>query len=171
MKDMELLPLNDPLLKKVPEEFDDWDNVQEFVDDLWKFQKTIGGVGLSANQVGLDAKVFTMGIKTHRWNIINPKLISTSEEIVMMEEGCLSAPGLMLKVKRPEKCTLTYMNENKEEVIEEFEGVWARIVLHEYDHMLGQSFLQRVGPVQLDRAMTKIKKQTKRMIQRRESNE
>jgi peptide deformylase len=63
------------------------------------------------------------------------------------------------------------MNENKEEVIEEFEGVWARIVLHEYDHMLGQSFLQRVGPVQLDRAMTKIKKQTKRMIQRRESNE
>ena len=79
MKEMELLPLNDPLLKKVPEEFDDWDNVQEFVDDLWRYQKTIGGVGLSANQVGLDAKVFTMGLKGHRWNIINPKLISMSE--------------------------------------------------------------------------------------------
>jgi peptide deformylase len=87
-----------------------------------------------------------------------------------MEEGCLSAPGLMLKVKRPEKCTLAYMNEKREEVIEEFEGIWARIVLHEYDHMLGQSFLQRVGPLQLERAMTKIKKQAKRLKRRREEN-
>ena len=170
MKDMELLPLNDPLLKKVPKEFDDWDNVQEFVDDLWKFQKAIGGVGLSANQVGLDAKIFTMGIKKHRWNIINPKLLSTSEEVVTMEEGCLSAPGLMLKVKRPEKCTLTYMNVDRDEVIEEFEGVWARIVLHEYDHMLGQSFLQRVGPLQLERATAKIKKQTKKLQRRRKED-
>lgn len=170
MKDMELLPLNDPLLKKVPEEFNDWDNVQEFVDDLWRYQKTIGGVGLSANQVGLDAKVFTMGLKGHRWNIINPKLLSMSEEVVMMEEGCLSAPGLMLKVKRPEKCTMSYTNEKQEEVIEEFDGVWARIALHEYDHMLGQSFLQRVGPLQLERAMKKIKKQAKKLKQRREEN-
>ena len=170
MKDMKLLPLNDPLLKNVPKEYDDWDNVQKFVEELWNYQKSIGGVGLSANQVGIDAKVFTMGLKQHRWNIINPKLISTSDESVMMEEGCLSAPGLMLKVKRPEKCTLAYMNENQEEVIEEFDGIWARIVLHEYDHMLGQSFLQRVGPLQLERAMKKIKKQAKRLKQRREEN-
>jgi peptide deformylase len=170
MKDMKLLPLNDPLMKKVPEQFEDWDNVQEFVDRLWNYQNSIGGVGLSANQVGLDASVFTMGHGVHRWDIINPKLISNSEEVVTMEEGCLSAPGLMLKVKRPERCTLTYKNAENEDVIEEFEGIWARIALHEYDHMLGQSFLQRVGPVQLERAVKKIKKQTKKMIQRREKN-
>lgn len=166
MKDMKLLPLNDPLMKKVPETFEDWDNAQEFVDNLWNYQNSIGGVGLSANQVGHDASVFTMGAKGHRWNIINPKMISTSEEVVMMEEGCLSAPGLMLKVRRPDRCTISYKNIENEDVIEEFDGIWARIALHEYDHMLGQNFLQRVGPLQLQRAIEKIKKHTKKMKRR-----
>ena len=65
---------------------------------------------------------------------------------------------------------MSYTNEKQEEVIEEFDGVWARIALHEYDHMLGQSFLQRVGPLQLERAMKKIKKQSKKLKQRREEN-
>lgn len=168
MSDLQLKPLNDPMLKVPPNEFDDWENAENFCERLWNRQLEIGGIGLSANQVGLNARVFTMGIakENHKWMIINPKLISVSEEVVQMEEGCLSAPGLMLKVKRPEKCTLSYQTVDKEDVIEEFDGVWARVVLHEYDHMVGQNFLMRVGPLQLKRAMERIKKQTKRLQKR-----
>ena len=105
------------------------------------------GIGLSANQVGLNAAVFTMGTGKDgkQWYIINPDVITVSEECDTMEEGCLSAPGLMLKVKRPTKISVSYQNTDGDPVLEEFDGIWARVFLHEYDHMLGQNFLQRVS--------------------------
>jgi len=163
MSDLELLPLNHPMLKVPPNEFVDWENAEEFGDKIWKRQQSLGGIGLSANQVGLNARVFTMGAGAKKWIFFNPELVSHSDTVVMMEEGCLSAPGLMLRVKRPEKCTLSYQNENQEIVMEEFDGLWARVVLHEYDHMLGQNMLQRVGKLQLDRALKKVKKQNKKI--------
>lgn len=61
-------------------------------------------------------------------------------------------------VKRPTKCTLKYQNENGDEVVEEFLDLAARVVLHEYDHMLGQNFTQRVSKMKLDRAIKAQKK-------------
>ena len=95
--------------------------------------------------------------------MFNPELVSVSEEQVKMEEGCLSAPGIMLKVWRPEKCTISYQNADQEIVMEEFDGLWARVALHEYDHMLGQNFLMRVSKLQLDRAIKKVKKQQRKI--------
>ena len=115
---------------------------------------------MSANQVGLNAAVFTMGTGKDgkQWYIINPDVITVSEECDTMEEGCLSAPGLMLKVTRPTKISVSYQNTDGDPVLEEFDGIWARVFLHEYDHMLGQNFLQRVSKLKLDRALKKYKK-------------
>ena len=73
-------------------------------------------------------------------------------------------------VRRPIKCTMSYKNEENEIVIEEFEGIWARVALHEYDHMLGQNFTQRVSRVKLDRAIKKAKKFHKKLKRAIENN-
>ena len=158
--DLKLLPIDHPMLKVLPEEFDDWDNAENFCFTLFRKQLDLGGIGLSANQVGLNAAVFTMGTGKDgkQWYIINPDVITVSEECDTMEEGCLSAPGLMLKVTRPTKISVSYQNTDGDPVLEEFDGIWARVFLHEYDHMLGQNFLQRVSKLKLDRALKKYKK-------------
>ena len=160
---MELLPLNHPMLKVPPTEFTAWDEAEDIGEMIFTRQQAIGGVGLSANQVGLNYRMFTMGIKKDKWIMFNPELVSVSEEQVKMEEGCLSAPGIMLTVWRPEKCTISYQNADQEIVMEEFDGLWARVALHEYDHMLGQNFLMRVSKLQLDRAIKKVKKQQRKI--------
>ena len=68
-----------------------------------------------------------MGIKKDKWIMFNPELVSVSEEQVKMEEGCLSALSIMLKVWRPEKCTISYQNADQEIVMEEFDGLWAEL--------------------------------------------
>ena len=77
-------------------------------------------------------------------------------------------PSIMLKVWRSEKCTISYQNADQEIVMEEFDGLWARVALHEYDHMLGQNFLMRVSKLQLDRAIKKVKKQQAKIKRRKE---
>ena len=165
---MELLPLTHPMLKVPPTEFSRWDEAEQIGEDIFKRQLALGGVGLSANQVGLNYRIMTMGAKGKKWIMYNPELVGHSEEQIKMEEGCLSAPGIMLKVWRPEKCTISYQNADQEIVMEEFDGLWARVALHEYDHMLGQNFLMRVSKLQLDRAIKKVKKQQAKIKRRKE---
>jgi peptide deformylase len=158
--ELKLLPISDESLKKEPSLFDfEKYNPTEVGETLFARMKELGGVGLSANQVGLDMKFFVFGDgdKLTRY-IANPILIAVGDEQVSMKEGCLSLPGVFLMVKRPTKCTLKYHNENGDEVVEEFLDLAARVVLHEYDHMLGQNFTQRVSKMKLDRAIKAQKK-------------
>ena len=176
MSDLELLPLNHPMLKVPPNEFDfEKEDAKEFAKLLWNRQKELGGVGLSANQVGRNSKVFTMGVDrgedyNYQRVLFNPELMSYSEETISLEEGCLSEPGITLMVRRPITCTMSYKNEDNEVVMEEFEGLWARVALHEYDHMLGQNFTMRVSKIKLDRAIKKAKKYHKKLKRAIEMN-
>jgi peptide deformylase len=83
-----------------------------------------------------------------------------------MREGCLSYPGLWLNLTRPSVCTLKYQDENGEEVIEEFGGVYARVVLHEYDHMVGQNFAMRASSLKIQRALKALDKKVLRQMKR-----
>ena len=164
-EDLNLLPLNHPMLKVPPNEFDfENEDAHEFAESIWNKQNDLGGVGLSANQVGRNAKVFTMG-NSHvsKRVLFNPELVSYSEEQETMMEGCLSAPGIQLMVTRPTKCSMSYKNESGEIVLEEFNGMWARVALHEYDHMIGQNFTGRVSKFKLERAIKKARKYHKRL--------
>lgn len=163
---MELLKFTDPALRKVPTEFDfETQNAQELADTLWQECRKLKGLGLSANQLGIDARVFVMGTdETNRKNIFNPKVVSYSEETGLAREGCLSYPGLWLTVKRPTEVVMSYQTVTGEHVVEKFSGLPSRIAQHEYDHMQGLNFSDHVSQLKLDMALKSLNKRAKKYL-------
>ena len=104
------------------------------------------GVGLSANQIGINERVFIM-IKDLEYNEIltcfNPRIVKQSSKTCVMEEGCLSYPDEFLDVERSESVVVKYEDENKVDHKIKLEGFAARVFLHEFDHMEGINFTQR----------------------------
>ena len=116
------------------------------------------GIGLSANQIGIPFKVFSMMVNDK--DVIccfNPEIIKESDEIIVMKEGCLSYPLLFLNIKRPKVVWVKYQNADGDEVNAHFEELAARIFQHEMDHMNGTVFLDRVSKVFLQSARRKQK--------------
>ena len=104
------------------------------------------GVGLSANQIGIEERVFVMISDMELQETItcfNPKIIKESKDKVVMEEGCLSYPELFLEISRPSSIVVKYEDESKEKHKKKLTGFIARIFQHEYDHMEGIDFTQR----------------------------
>lgn len=128
------------------------------------------GLGLSANQVGLNAQIFVMKtILNKQWGdtitVINPVITALSKESEAVIEGCLSYTGLLLKVKRPISCVVEFdsidQNKNIIRVETKFDDIDARIFLHEYDHLHGIQFVDRVSKLKLQLANTKKLKRKK----------
>jgi len=169
-EELELLRFDDPFLRRVPApfRFEDMDehgglDPKEIKERLLKVMYRDGGVGLSANQVGINAACFVIGdTKSFEKIFINPKIIGVGPEQESIREGCLSFPGLYLMVKRPTTCAIQYFDEKGKEVAEEYKGVSARVILHEFDHMLGQNFTMRVSQMKLERALKALKKKVKK---------
>lgn len=128
--------------------------------------KELGGVGLSANQVGLNISMFVMGAGEATYAIFNPVIETVSKEELSMDEGCLSFPGIYMKVSRPKSVVVTYQNASGESVREEFHGLSARIFLHEYDHMEGKTFKDKVSKMKWDLAYNRMVKRTKKIIRK-----
>ena len=164
MEKAKLISFNDPLLKREPMDFDfETQDAKAIKEQLLIAMKQFGGVGLSANQIGLDMKVFVVGGSGLSDKVFfNPELLSVSKTGVTMREGCLSYPGLWLNLTRPDACVLKYKDENGEDVIEEFGGVYARVILHEYDHMVGQNFTMRASSLKIQRALKALDKKVLR---------
>ena len=104
------------------------------------------GVGLSANQIGIEERVFVMISDMETQETItcfNPKIIKESKELVIMEEGCLSYPELFLDISRPSNIIVKYEDEGKNIIKIKLNGFIARVFQHEYDHMEGIDFTQR----------------------------
>ena len=104
------------------------------------------GVGLSANQIGIEERVFVMMVDIDLQQTItcfNPKIIKESKDEVVMEEGCLSYPEMHLDISRPRSIIVKYEDEGKSIFKRRLDGYIARIFLHEYDHMEGIDFTQR----------------------------
>lgn len=129
------------------------------------------GIGLSANQVGYDGQIFVMKAQKNMQfgpyiTVINPIIKGLSKEIESGEEGCLSHPGLIIKVRRPisamvEFDTLTPDNKSTIHVETKFDDLDARIFLHEYDHLYGIQFIDRVSKLKLEMAEKKRYKKRK----------
>ena len=126
-----------------------------------------GGIGLSANQVGLPFRMFIMGGHPQIDNgrvrsVFNPLINDVSEETVSMKEGCLSFPFLFLTITRPKWCHVKYTDENGKDVEEVLHGMNARIFQHENEHMNGYVFTDLVSKMKLDRAKEARKKMLKK---------
>jgi len=121
------------------------------------------GRGLSANQVGIRARV--MVIKTVNlagaltpFALFNPILLETDNELVQDYEGCLSFPDLFLSIKRPKNAVIQFLDRNKKEYIIELNGVDARCFLHELDHLNGICFTNGISKLKLDMALKRKRK-------------
>lgn len=141
---------------------EDMDNVVQLAEQMHTIMSQNNGVGLAAPQVGIDKSFFIMGDKTRYKLIANPKIIETSKEEGLITEGCLSFPGLFLKVLRPLNVVVEYVNTNGEKVNEKLEGMMSRVFQHETDHLNGITFDTLVSKLKLDMAMKKLNKRLKR---------
>jgi len=177
-----LIPPTDPrLLMNIAPYTDDMLKVfeikdrKELSDKMYKSMIKYGGIGLSANQVGLPFRMFVMGghpqIEDGKVrNCFNPIIKDLSEETVLMKEGCLSFPFLFLSIKRPQWVNVQYTDENGKTVEEYLHGMSARIFQHENEHMNGYVFTDLVGKLKLDRAkkaQSKLVKETIKAQQQR----
>ena len=120
------------------------------------------GLGLSANQCGRTERMFAINMGEQIWTIINPEIIEKSESTSDLSEGCLSYPGLYLKLKRPDHIKIKFQAINGEWIEQEFDGLTAVCVQHEIDHLDGKMFTDFVSPIKLDQAKKKVKQNLKR---------
>ena len=162
---LSLLPEGHSQLLEVSEE---WNfridgSPEELVRAMSKFMTDNGGVGLAAPQLGIKKRIFIMGNFTKLVACINPKIVSLSEDRGSDLEGCLSFPDLFMKVKRPTSAVVQYYTVSGELVERELTGLECRVFLHEYDHLIGVTFNQRVGNLSFKMAKDKRKKEAKKL--------
>lgn len=136
----------------------------ELAKDLLKHMKHYKGIGLSANQLGLPYRVFAME-GDPGFVCFNPTITATGEEIVTLDEGCLTFPGLFLKVKRPQTIRVRFQDPYGTVCIKKFSGMTARVFQHEYEHMEGEFYINNVSRLAFERARDKQRKLLKRVRQ------
>jgi peptide deformylase len=127
------------------------EGLEKFLQDMWETMYEADGIGLAAPQVGQHLRVFVIdgsafpecdGFKRA---FINARIIERSNERVTMNEGCLSIPGIHEDVSRPARVTIAYKDENWNDRVEQLDGMRARIVQHEYDHVEGITFIDHLS--------------------------
>jgi peptide deformylase len=156
-----LLPYDHPMLRKNLEYKElTQEEREELSQKLLNACTALRGVGLSANQVGIENRVFVIKMGGYEECFFNPKILETSKEETLFKEGCLSQPGVFITLKRPEKVKLQYMDVKGNLKEETFAGITARIIQHEYDHMIGKNFLDYASPVKKSLALKQAKKKT-----------
>ena len=130
-----------PVLRKQAEEIENTPELKQFIADMYETLTAAEGCGLAAPQVG---KAECKGFKRA---FINPEMIEESEDTCTYSEGCLSLPGISENVVRPTTITMRFLDEDFNEHEETFTGFQARIVQHEYDHLEGHVFTDRISPI------------------------
>lgn len=172
MVESEVLPLvdqYDPILRKPtkPIDFETMPGPQvsyigmSLIDSVAHYE----GLGLAANQVGLEYSVCVVVDLQENKTIclINPVIVEMSSTTTDFKEGCLSFPGLFLELKRPEWVIVDFQAFNGETVRKKFEGIMATCVLHEIDHLRGICYTDLVSPIKLDIAKRKVKSNLKKI--------
>lgn len=156
---------SDILLSPVPyiKEFDR--SLETLANDMLETMYAAPGIGLAANQIGIPLRIAVIDLSTEGEKrepkiLINPKILS-SEGIQMEEEGCLSLPGFSEVVKRPAKMVVTAFDMDGKEFTIEGQGLLARALSHEIDHLEGKLFLHRLSILKRDFIKRKVRKMMK----------
>ncbi len=157
----EIRLLGDPVLREACEPVQEIDEeVRRLADDLMETMYEADGVGLAAPQVGVPLRMFAYDVgdpDLPSGVLINPEVVE-EEGSEKGEEGCLSIPGLVAVVERAERVVVTGLDPDGSEVRLEAEGLLARCLLHERDHLDGVLFLDRVGPLKRKLLLSKWSK-------------
>lgn len=170
---MSLLPVNvygDQILREKAKPVENFDmELIQNISDMFETMRNADGVGLAANQVGLNKSIFVIDISVVEefkdfkpMVFINPEIVESSEETLIMEEGCLSLPGLHGEVERSEKVKIEFTDPDENRIVLEAEGYLARVIQHEYDHLMGVVFTDKLIPGQ----KKKVQKDLLRIVKR-----
>lgn len=159
----ELVKSNDPILKTIINAFD-FNNPPidpiELSHDLAQTLLKNDALGIAANQIGLPYRVFA--IKANPMIVcFNPKIIDQSDDEVWLEEGCLSFPKLTVKIKRPEVIRVRYTEPNGNVVTTKFQGMTARVFMHELAHLDGRTMIDDANYLNKQKAIKQWKKLNK----------
>lgn len=147
----------DPVLKKRAREIDQEGtvDVKQLSEDMFETMRAASGIGLAAPQIGKSIRMFVVDaspledeeIGDFRQVFINPEIVEENGEEWPFEEGCLSIPGVREDVTRNEKLLIRFFDENWVAHEEEYDGMKARIIQHEYDHLNGVLFTDYLSPL------------------------
>jgi peptide deformylase len=161
-----IVKYGDPVLREISKPVETiTSTVKDLVADLKATLKKAKGLGLSAVQVGVPLRVFivdisAIDISAETRVYINPEIIETSGNCDF-EEGCLSFPGIYQTLARPERVKIKALDENGKEFVQEAEGIIARAILHENDHLDGVLFIDRFSPLTRTLVDRKLKRLAK----------
>jgi peptide deformylase len=178
-----IVAFGSPVLRKIAKEItNEYPKLNEFIADMWETMYSSNGVGLAAPQVDREIRVFVVDSTQIFENMepsekkeyadnpgvkqvfINAKIVSLDGKEWSYNEGCLSIPKIREDVYRHEKVTLSYVDENFVAHQKTFEGVTARVILHEYDHLQGKLFIDYMKPLKKKLLGSKLNDITKGKI-------
>lgn len=158
-----------PVLKKVAQDIKKGEDLSQLIEDMFETMEQANGIGLAAPQINKSIRLFIIDT-THseeeesrqvRKAFINPQMIGESGEEWPFEEGCLSIPDVHADVLRPEQIKIKYFDEDWKEQVDEFDGMMARVIQHEYDHIEGILFTDYVKGLKkrlINKKLTNISK-------------
>jgi peptide deformylase len=149
MSVLDVVHYGDPILKKKSKSVTDFKNIESIINDMFDSMYEAEGIGLAANQIGIDLHIFIVDIshteETDQTHIfINSKIINNDYEEEYFQEGCLSLPGIALDVLRPKSITLKYQTPDQKWHEKKYNGLLARAIQHEIDHLNGVFIIDRI---------------------------
>jgi len=123
-------------------------NIKDLIKNLWDTMYNAEGAGLAAPQIGMPLKAFVIDLPDQEWKkvFINPKIESISGDEESVIEGCLSLPGISAPIVRQDEIEISYFDENWKFQVERYRGIRSRVIQHEYDHLDGILWIDRVDP-------------------------
>ena len=138
------------------------DELRSLIRNMFETMYDAEGVGLAAPQVGISRRVIVVDVNeegTRPFALVNPRLVEAARETEKAEEGCLSIPGVSSVVERPATVTVEGLDENGEPLRMEAEGLLARCIQHEIDHLDGILFIDRISPLKRTMLLKKYRSQ------------
>ena len=156
-----------PVLRKVAEDITpEYPELDKLIENMFETMHQAEGIGLAAPQIGLAIRLVVIDLdvlsddypeyKDFRRVYINAHILEASDETDSMDEGCLSLPGIHEKVVRPSRIRVSYLDENFVEHDEWVEGFLARAMQHEFDHLEGKVFADRISPLRRQMNKTRL---------------
>lgn len=149
-----------PVLRKVAKDIDpeNYPNLKELIENMYETMYNAEGVGLAGPQVGLEDRIFVVDLSPladddhpefndFRKVFINAQIVERTGDIEVIDEGCLSIPDINEKVPRESEIRIKYLDENLEPHDEVYKGFMARVIQHEYDHIEGILFIDKISPL------------------------
>ncbi len=147
-----------PVLKKIAKDIDkDYKGLFEIIENMFETMNNSEGVGLAAPQIGLSIRLFVIeatpmaeeekSLEGFKKVLINAKIIEENGSEWYYQEGCLSVPGIREDIKRKPNIRIQYYDENFKFYDEKYDGIKARIIQHEHDHLEGKLLIDRLNPL------------------------